>query len=139
MSSIRIVNKLTGERDVAVYSPNRKGNMRYNVGGNFLSDRIFDKLYEIEKDGIDLSWRVNTVSLLNEIAINGGPGVSIMKIPLTIFKCVLGEVAQRALELNDPKLNALMCRLALYEQSDPYSKDYNEELTNKTINQFYNK
>jgi len=37
---------------------------------------------------------------------------------------ILQEVAARSLELNDPLLTALMCRLALYEQADPYSKEY---------------
>lgn len=67
-------------------------------------------------------WRCNTMGLLNEIA--GNNGVAILKVPLNIFKNILGEVAERALELNDHKLNQLMCRLALYEESDPYSPEY---------------
>lgn len=73
-----------------------------------------------ERDGA--YWKVNTPGLLNEILLN--PQCGILKIPLSIFKNILAEVAERAIELNDPKLIALMCRLALYEQADPYSKDY---------------
>lgn len=72
-------------------------------------------------------WRVNTVSLLKEIGENN-PTMGIMKQPINIFGRILEEVAKRALELNDPKLNRLMCRLALYEQSDQYSKDYNQKM-----------
>lgn len=70
-------------------------------------------------------WKVNTPSLLNEILNNNE--TSIFNIPINIFSKLLADVATRASELNDDKLNALMCRLALYEISDPYSKDFDEK------------
>lgn len=85
--------------------------------------------------GEQMHWRVNTCGLLKEIQVN--KGTAILAQPLQIFANILGEVAARALELNDPQMNALMCRLALYEQSDPYSPQYDKKLTEKTINAFY--
>lgn len=73
--------------------------------------------------GKSVKWRVNTPAFLSEIG-NNNPTMSGMRQPLMIFASLLGEVATRASELNDDKLNALMCRLALYEISDPYSKEY---------------
>jgi len=78
-----------------------------------------------------LEWKVNTPQLLKEILVNNE--TSALRIPIAVFGRILAEVSDRALQLNDPKLNALMCRLALYEESDPYSKEYNEELTMQTI------
>lgn len=79
-----------------------------------------------------LQWKVNTPQLLKEIGENN-PTLSMMGAPLQIFANILTEVAQRAIELNDDQLNALMCRLALYEESDPYSKDFNQKLVDKVI------
>lgn len=76
-------------------------------------------------------WRCNTPYLLHEIMVN--PGTGILKMPLTIFAHLLAEVGERATELNDPKLNALMCRLSIYEIADPYSVAYDEKLCKATI------
>ncbi len=84
-----------------------------------------------------LRWKVNTPQLLKEIL--GNNGMAILFQPINIYKDLLEELAERASELNDPKLNAIMCRMALYEVSDPYSKDYDAELTNKTIELGYKK
>lgn len=81
----------------------------------------------------DLSkkWRVNTVTLLHELA--GNAEISVAVIPLQILQNTLGEVAQRAAELNDPKLNTLMMRLALYEISDPTQPQYDEAFVDAYI------
>ena len=63
-----------------------------------------------------LYFRVDTIGLLTEIADAGlERNMGVLKIPLNIFKNLLGEVAQRAIILNDPELNILMLRLALYD------------------------
>ena len=80
-----------------------------------------------------LSWRVNTPQLLKEIL--GNNETNMLSRPLQIFANILVEVGERASQLNDPKLNALMCRLAIYEVADPYDKNYNAELTTSTIAQ----
>jgi len=85
---------------------------------------------------ISNGWKVNTVSLLKEI-LNNNPGMGTMSQPIQIFANILYEVATRANELQDPKLTALMCRLCLFEESDPYSPNYDGALTNKVINNAY--
>ncbi len=78
-----------------------------------------------------LEWKVNSGQLLKEILNN--PNTAILTSPLKIFSGILAEVGQRASELNDPKLNALMCRLAIYSISDPFSGEYDSKLTNEII------
>lgn len=65
---------------------------------------------------IENGFRVDTVSLLNEIVDNAMPkSMGILKIPLNVFKNLLAKVAERAIEINDPELNILMLSLNLYE------------------------
>lgn len=65
---------------------------------------------------LDIGFRVDTLGLLTEIVDAGlDRRMGILKLPINIFKNILAEVAQRATELNDPKLNILMLKLALYE------------------------
>lgn len=77
-------------------------------------------------------WRVNTTGLLNEI-LNANPTTYILEKPLNIFGKLLAAVGERAAELNDPKLNALMCRLAIYSVSDPNSPDYDAATVDKVL------
>lgn len=55
------------------------------------------------------------------------------QIPLNIFGKLLALVGERAIELNDPKLNALMCRLTIYTIADPESQDYDPETVRKIL------
>lgn len=80
-------------------------------------------------------WKVDTPRLLKEVLNN--PGTGILSVPLNILGHILYELGERASELNDPKLNALMCRLAIYSQADPDSTDYDAELTRKIIEEAY--
>lgn len=80
-----------------------------------------------------LQWRVNTPALLQEIGIISVKGAGIMKIPLQIFGHVLSEVGERAAQINDPQLNALMCRLAIYEISDPYDPNYDKKKVDEIL------
>ena len=68
-----------------------------------------------------LNWRCHTPRLMEEILIN--PGCAILVQPLRILLSILGEVAQRAIELDDPELNLLMLRLTLYGAADPLLKE----------------
>lgn len=74
-----------------------------------------------------LHFMVHTARLLSEVMEN--PGTSILKVPLKILAATLADVASRAIEINDPDLNRLMCRLTLYEQADPESPSY-DRITN---------
>ena len=57
--------------------------------------------------------KVDTPSLLKEISNNNS--TAILKIFINILQSILGQVAKRAIELNDKELNKLMIRLALYD------------------------
>lgn len=71
-------------------------------------------------------WRVHTYWLLREIVETGGQ--PILQKPLSILANLLAQVGERAAELDDPRLNALMLRLTIYTAADPDSPDYNPEL-----------
>lgn len=62
-----------------------------------------------------MEWSVNTPDLLNDIIPNMRASESISPSIITIFGSLLAEVAKRATELHDPKLDSLMLRLNLYE------------------------
>lgn len=65
-----------------------------------------------------LHFRVDTPRLLNEIATCAIPNTAgVLKVPLNVFRTYLGLIAQRAIELDDPKLNILMLEMNLYEIS----------------------
>lgn len=64
-----------------------------------------------------VEWRCHTPNLLQEVLSN--PSAQVLAQPLRIFGAILAEVAERAIELDDPQLNILMLRLTLYEQGDP--------------------
>lgn len=74
-------------------------------------------------------WKVHLPLLFKEILTNRG--CLILRQPLLITRSILAEVAKRAIELNDPKLNALMLRLTLYEHGDPTSSAYDPSLLEK--------
>jgi hypothetical protein len=82
-----------------------------------------------------LRWKVNTPGLLSEIMNNSG--ASVLRIPLHIFADLLMQVAKRASEINDPKLNILMLRLALYEAGDPNSSEYNPRVLTELEKEVY--
>ena len=56
---------------------------------------------------------VNTPELIKRVFEN--PGTSMLRIPFNIMRRFLGAVAERAAEINDPKLNILMLKLNLYD------------------------
>ena len=76
--------------------------------------------------------KVNTPWLLEE-CLNAGQGASALVIPLRSFQAILAQVATRAAEINDPQLNALMMRLALYSVSEPGSPDYDPEFVSNYL------
>ena len=79
----------------------------------------------------ELKWKCHTPNLLGEILTN--TQCAILKIPLNILARLLMKVATRASQINDPELNALMCRMTLYEIADPESPNYNKKELNRAL------
>jgi len=75
-------------------------------------------------------FKVHTPNLLKEIG-NNNPQLWALRIPINLFRSLLVEVAQRAIELDDDQLHRLMMRLTLYEQADPESADYDAALAQR--------
>jgi hypothetical protein len=80
---------------------------------------------------VDLEFKVHTRRLLQEIANHTNQPTLCQ--PLSIFASILVQVATRASELNDDRLNALMCQLALYDVADPDSALYDVKLVESII------
>lgn len=80
-----------------------------------------------------LQWKCHTPNLLKEIALINTKGLGTMYHPINIFREILVQLADRCAELNDPELNALMCRLTLYDIADPESKDYNSKQVSEIL------
>ncbi len=80
-------------------------------------------------------WKVHTPNLLKEVLTNKECGILLR--PLQALANLLLQVSNRASQLNDNELNALMCQLTLYEISDPLSKEYDPALLNKVIKKKY--
>lgn len=59
-------------------------------------------------------FHLNTVGLPHEIA-DCNNGMWVFRVPFNVLRVLLAQVAQRATELHDRKLDALMVRLGLYE------------------------
>ena len=47
MKTVRIENKVTKEKTIAVYTFNAKGNLRFWVDGVFYTDKKFDNQFNI--------------------------------------------------------------------------------------------
>lgn len=86
-----------------------------------------------------LTFKVHTANLLKEICDCGlREGQGVLKIPINQFRILLCQVAERASQVDDDKLNYLMCRLTLYELADATSSDFDpdkeEEIRVKALN-----
>ena len=60
-----------------------------------------------------LEFNCNLPGLLDEVLCN--PSCSILLQPIRITKGILAELAQLAIELDDPRLHVMMLRLGLYD------------------------
>lgn len=119
------------------YEDHKEWFNRFNNGGGIpkTTYKSYDKHGTLIKtEDWTNKWQVHTVNLLKDIIANlKDDGVGIVKHPLNIFATILNDVAERAAKINDPELNALMCRLALYNVCDPTSKVYD----NRTVKKNY--
>lgn len=85
------------------------------------------------KKNMHLEWSVHTPRLLKEIGSYNAETSATFRSPLRIFGGLLYQVGEEAARINDPALNALMCRLTIYACSDPESPEYDPELTKKVM------
>lgn len=79
----------------------------------------------------NLSFKIHTPNFLKEItdnAIGANGKMGVLFVPMNTFRSYLLKIAKRASQLNDPKLNDIMCDMVLYEIADPESSEYNPEL-----------
>jgi len=79
-----------------------------------------------------LEWKVHTTGLFFEISRTLGHKPQV-RLPLQILQNLLAEVAQRATELNDFKLNKLMLRLSLYSIANPDDPEFSPNLVTKLL------
>lgn len=76
-----------------------------------------------------MHFRIHTALFLKEIANCGLPkNAGVLKVPLNQFRILLAQVAERAAEVDDVKLNCLMIRLGLYDNSTPDHPDYKKAI-----------
>lgn len=73
-----------------------------------------------------LRWKCHTPNLLKESLHN--PGMDALRIPFAQFGRMLHEVAERASQLHDKRLDAMMMGLTLYEIADPEHPKFNKTM-----------
>lgn len=80
-----------------------------------------------------LEFSIHLPNIITEMIQNGraNKDFAALLIPLTTMYDLLRRVAQRAIELDDPELNKLMCKLTLYSCCDPQSEDYDAKTREK--------
>lgn len=85
-----------------------------------------------------VSFKINTPAFLTEIVDNalGANKNGVLKIPLNVFRINLGLITQRCAQINDPILNKILCDMALYEQADPYSKEYDKKMIKQVESEY---
>jgi hypothetical protein len=83
-------------------------------------------------------FRVHVPNLLNETFICAvrPQDLAALTIPLNELNRYLRTLTARCAEVNDPVLNKIMIDMTLYEESDPCSKDYNQEMVDQ-VNENY--
>ncbi len=89
-------------------------------------------------EGSELEFKINTPAFLKEVFDHNPTLGGVLKVPVNVLRNYLQQIAERASQLNDPKLNAIMCQMALYAIADPYDKDnYDAERTSEIIKAKY--
>ena len=89
----------------------------------------------INQEDKEVFWKVNTPALITEIG-NHNSQMGFLRAGLMIFKKILYELGECSARINDDELNGLMCRLAIYEISDPYSGAYDKSILDKTMKKY---
>jgi hypothetical protein len=101
----------------------------YGIGLDMSQTMGFAPRQDLEESNGDekekMFWRCDINSIVREIVENN-KGVWAMRMPLQILLRMLYDLGQIALRVNDPELNAMMLRLAIYEDGD-YNKNTKPE------------
>ena len=101
-----------------------------------MKGKVIPTKLDVFNMGDKLSFDVNTPQFLKEACENNNGGM--YAVCWNVFSNLLAQVAERATELNDPVLNALMIRLNLYEipNKDRYKViEQLKEMYDKSIKQ----
>jgi len=77
-------------------------------------------------------WKINVKSLFEEI-LHNNENMWAMKQPLIILHSKLLKIATIANEEGYKDIVKICCKLALYEECDPYSDKYNMEKTDEFL------
>lgn len=93
-------------------------------------ERVASDVYA-SAGGLACEWRVHTSLLLEEIAKHSQQPALVK--PIQILGRILAMVGQRASELHDRQLDALMMRLTIYTVADPLSPDYDPDLVSEYL------
>lgn len=88
------------------------------------------KVIEQDKQHEMLRFRVHFGNLVHEI-VGANPNMWVMRAPLQILVGKMADLVGIASRIKDPELNDWICQLALTEQSDPNSPNYDEQLVRK--------
>ncbi len=91
----------------------------------------------VELTKAELEFKIHAPNFLKEVFDLNPKLGGVLFVPANTLRTYLLQIAQRASELNDPKLNAIMCQMSLYEIADPESKEYDREKTMKIIRAKY--
>lgn len=85
-----------------------------------------------------LPFRVHVPRLLTETFTCAIPPeiMESLRIPMNQFLEYIRLTTMRCSEINDPVLNKLMIDMTLYEESDLYSKEYDQEMVDQ-VNENY--
>lgn len=78
-----------------------------------MGQKVVKTKLDVFNMGDKWSFDVNTPQFLKEACENSNGGM--YAVCWNIFRNLIAQVAERATELNDPVLNALMIRMNLYE------------------------
>lgn len=71
--------------------------------------------------------KLHTPRFLQEVFLNL-KNEGVLKVPVNVMRLFLLEISERCTEVNDPILNDLMIRMALYSVGDPDSEDFDQQL-----------
>jgi hypothetical protein len=92
-------------------------------------------VYEAESG---MYFKMNVPAFMKEVTDNvlGVGNFGVLRVPMNVFQGYLAQIAGRCAELNDPVLNKLMCDMALYEESDRYSGQYNKDMVTSVMKNY---